>query len=183
MKDQSKTKQVLIQEPVSLKQRISGLERKESGRKRVEETISGSEERYRNILENINEAYFELDLLGNIIFFSNPTCRISGYSQSELMGMNYRQYTSPETAKKLKSSFSNIYKTGEKWGLSDFELIRKDKSTRALEMSVNLMMNSAGEAIGFRCIARDITERKRTEEALRENESLLQSLIDYMQKP
>jgi PAS domain S-box-containing protein len=136
--------------------------------------LRDSEEKYRNILENIDEAYFELDLRGNIVFFSDPALRISGYSQNELMGMNYRQYASTETAEKLKASFSNIYKTGEKWNLSDFELIRKDKSTCQMEISVNLMSNSAGEAIGFRCIARDITDRKQAEEDKRRLEERLQ---------
>ncbi|MGA2331004.1 MAG: PAS domain S-box protein, partial [Syntrophales bacterium] len=137
-------------------------------------SLRESEEKYRNILENIDEAYFELDLKGNITFFNDSACSISGYSKSELMGMNYRQYASPDTASKLKSSFVNIYQAGEKWSLSDFELIKKDKSTRNMELSVNLMRNSGGEAIGFRCIARDVTERKRAEGERRLLEERLQ---------
>ena len=143
-------------------------------RKQAEEKIRESEAQYRNIVENINEAYFELDLKGNITFFNDSACSISGYSKSELMGMNYRQYTSTDTARKLKSSFSNIYKTGERWSLSDFELIRKDKSTRKMEVSVNLIRNEVGEVIGSRCIARDITERRQEEEKRRSLEERLQ---------
>jgi two-component system, cell cycle sensor histidine kinase and response regulator CckA len=145
-----------------------------------ERSLRESEEKYRNILENIDESYFELDLKGNIIFFSDPALRISGYSRNELMGMNYRQYASPETAEKLRASFSNIYRKEEKWTLSDFEFIRKDKSTCSMELSVNLLRNSAGEAVGFRCIARDITERKRAEEELRKSEAQYRFITERM---
>jgi PAS domain S-box-containing protein len=128
-----------------------------------ERSLRESEEKYRNILENIDDIYFEVDLKGNMTFFNDLACSISGYSKSELMGMNYRQYTSPDTASRLRSSFLNIYKAGESWSLSDFEMIKKDRGTRDMELSVNLMRNSEGEAIGFRCIARDITERKRAD--------------------
>jgi len=178
MKDQSKTKQVLIQELVSLRQRISALEQSESERKQAGDVLRESEEKHRNILENIEEAYFELDLKGNITFFNEPACRITGYSRSELMGMNYRQYTPPEVAKALSTSFNTIYKTGEKWSVYDFLLIRKDQSTRNIEFSVTLRRNVSGEVNGFRCIARDITERKRAEEALRESEERYRSIIE-----
>ena len=141
----------------------------EEKRWRNENALRESAEKYRNILENIDEAYFELDLKGNMTFCNDSTCHIGGYPRSELMNMNYRQYTSPEVAKMLSVVFENIYKTGERGSLYDFELIRKDKSTRNMELSVNLMRNSEGDAIGFRCIARDITERKRAEEALHES--------------
>jgi PAS domain S-box-containing protein len=139
-----------------------------------ERSLRESEEKYRNILENIGEAYFEIDLKGNMTFCNDSTCSISGYAQSELMNMNYRQYTSPETEKKLRTIFKNIYKTGEKGSLYDFEVIRKDKRTRNMELSLNLMRNSEGEAIGFRCIARDFTERKRAEGERRRLEERLQ---------
>ena len=54
-------------------------------RKRAEETLRQSEEKYRNILENIQEGYYEVDLAGNLTFFNNPFCRIYGYSKEELM--------------------------------------------------------------------------------------------------
>jgi len=133
-------------------------------RKTMEQSLRESEDKYRTILENIDEAYFEIDLKGNMTFCNDSTCSVSGYAQSELMNMNYRQYTSPETEKKLRAIYSNIYKTGEKRSLYDFEVIRKDKHTRNMELSVNLMRNSEGEAIGFRCIARDITVRRQVEE-------------------
>jgi PAS domain S-box-containing protein len=145
-----------------------------------EQSLRESEEKYRNILESIDEAYFEINLKGDLTFFNDSACNISGYSKSELMGMNYRQYSSPETAKMLRVVFNKIYQTGERERLYDFELITKDKGTRNMELSVNLMRNSAGEAIGFRCTARDITERKQAEMARRESESLYRLLADNM---
>ncbi len=146
-----------------------------------ERSLRESEEKYRNILENIDEAYFEIDLMGNMTFFNDPACYMGGYDRSELMNMNYRQYTSPETAKILRAVFSNIYKTGERKSLYDFELIRKDKSTRNMELSVNPMRNSEGAAIGFRCIARDITDRKLAEEGLLLNSQRVQALLQLGQ--
>jgi two-component system cell cycle sensor histidine kinase/response regulator CckA len=101
--------------------------------------------------------YFELDLKGNITFFNDSVCSISGYAPSEAMGMNYRQYTSPETAKQVKALFGNIYLSGENSSISDFDFIDKDNSIHTLELSVKLLKNPAGEAVGFRCIGRDIT--------------------------
>ena len=63
-------------------------------------------------LENIQDGYFEIDLAGNYTFFNNSVCQIHGYSKEELMGMNNRQYTDKETAKKVFKAFNKVYKTG-----------------------------------------------------------------------
>ena len=55
-------------------------------RKRMEEALRQSEEKYRNILENIQEGYFEVDLTGNFTFFNDSMCRLTGYSKEELTG-------------------------------------------------------------------------------------------------
>ena len=56
--------------------------------------------KYRTILENIEEGYYELDLAGNFTFFNDSMCRIMGYPREELMGMNNRVYTNKVNAKK-----------------------------------------------------------------------------------
>jgi PAS domain S-box-containing protein len=72
--------------------------------KRVEEDLRKSEERYRTILEDIDEGYFENDLAGNFTFVNDAECRDLGYSREELIGMNYRQYSDEATAKNLYES-------------------------------------------------------------------------------
>ena len=147
-----------------------GIARDISERKRAEEDLRKSEEKYRTILENMDETYFELDLRGNYTFFNESLCKDHGYSRQELMGMNYRVYTSPETAKRSYQIFNEIYHTGKPKTVLDHEIIRKDGTKRIVEMSISLMRGSSGEPIGFRGVGRDVTERIKAEQALRKSE-------------
>jgi PAS domain S-box-containing protein len=72
-------------------------------RKLAEEGLRQSEEKYRNILESMDEGYYEVDLVGNFTFLNSSACRIHGYPKEELMGMNDRQYTDQENAKTVSS--------------------------------------------------------------------------------
>ncbi|MEJ2231972.1 MAG: PAS domain S-box protein, partial [Nitrospirales bacterium] len=71
------------------------------GRRRIEEELQKSEERYRSILENTEEGYFEVDLSGNFTFANDALCRIAGYDRDELICLNTRDYTTQETAKTM----------------------------------------------------------------------------------
>jgi two-component system cell cycle sensor histidine kinase/response regulator CckA len=133
-------------------------------RKEAEEALRSSEEKYRTILENIEDGYYEVDIAGNFTFFNDSMCRIYGYPEEELMGMNNRQYTDQENAKKLFKAFNKVYRTGESIKQFDWEIIRKDGTKRSIESSVSLMKDSSGNRIGFRGVVRDITERKGAEE-------------------
>ncbi len=148
-------------------------------RKEAEEALRESEERYRMILENIEDAYYEVDLGGNFKFFNDSLCRMLGYSREELMGMNNRQYTDQENAKKLYQAFNKVYKTGLPTEAFDWEVIRKDGERRIGEVSVSLIKDSEGRPCGFRGIARDVTEHKRAEEALRESEAKYRQLVEH----
>ena len=145
---------------------------------RAMENLRKQDERYRNILGSMEEGYFEVDLAGNFTFVNDVTCRHIGYSRAELIGMNNRQYTDKETAKKVFEAFSKVYRTGEPVKILDEEIIRKDGVKAIFEISVSLIRDSGGKPIGFRGIARDVTDRKRAEEALRKSEEKYRQVVD-----
>lgn len=146
--------------------------------KRVEKAKNEKEEKYRTILETTEEGYYEIDLAGNFTFFNDPVCKLLGYSRKELMGMNNRDYTDKETAKKVFQAFNKVYRTGESTKEFDWQIIRKDGTRRYIEQSASLKKDSTGKPIGFRGIFHDITERKQTEELLKKSEENFRHSLD-----
>ena len=129
-----------------------------------EEALRKSEEKYRTILHSLEEGYFEVDLSGNLTFFNDAFVRWSGYSKEELMGMNNRQFADEEAAKKVYQVFNEVYRTGKPANPFDWEIILKDGTRRWIDTSVALIRDSKGKPIGFRGIARDVTQRRQMEE-------------------
>jgi PAS domain S-box-containing protein len=150
--------------------------------KRKEEVQHPSEEKYRSILQSIEEGYYEVDLAGNFTFFNDSMVGILGYSKDELMGLNNRRYMSEETSKKVYQTFNEVYRTGIPAKAFDWELIRKDGTRRYLEISVSLARDSKGRPIGFYGIGRDVTERKRAEEALKASEEKYRSILQSIEE-
>ena len=146
--------------------------------KRAEDTLKESEEKYRTILENIEDGYFEVDIAGNFTFFNDSLCRTLGYSKDEMIGMNNRKYTDKENAKKLYEAFNKVYRTGKPIKGFGWEVVTKDGRKLFGEVSVSLIKDSKGKPTGFRGIARDITERKRAEE----EKASLQEILRQSQK-
>jgi PAS domain S-box-containing protein/putative nucleotidyltransferase with HDIG domain len=168
MKDPSRTNKELLEEISVLKQRIQELKKVEAECKRKEEDLRESEEKYRNILENTEDGYFEVDLAGNLTFFNSSVCRILGYPREEMPGMNNRVFMDAENAKKGFRAFSEVYVTGIPQRGFEWEIITKDGAKRYIEVSISLIVRPGEKPTGFRGIARDITERKRAEERLKE---------------
>jgi len=138
------------------------------------ERLRLSEGRYRSILSDIEEGYFEVDLVGNIQFFNDSICKIFGYTRDEFMGINYRNIMVSESTQITFRIFNEIYRTGKPTGLVDFELIKKKGARFIGELSASLMMNDRGKPMGFRGVVRDVTERRRIESEWRGSLSKLQ---------
>jgi PAS domain S-box-containing protein len=135
-------------------------------RKRTESDLRQSEEKYRTIIDNIEEGYYEVDLAGNMVFCNEPLAETLGYKRSEFVGINSKEFVDQASAKKIYETFSQVYNTGRSVKMSGWELRRKDGAKRYIEASVSLVRDSDGNPSGFRGIVRDITDRKRLEDQL-----------------
>ena len=141
-------------------------------RKQAEEAMRDSEEKYRTILEKIEDGYYEVDLAGTLTFFNDSACKITGYSEHELMGMNNREYTDEENARKLYTEYNKVYETGIPTKRLEWEIFRQDGKKRFIETSISLIRSSEGQSVGFRGILRDVTERKELEHEIMEKSRL-----------
>jgi two-component system, cell cycle sensor histidine kinase and response regulator CckA len=159
IKEMEKDKKIIDQQNDKLRAINKEIREKIAEHKQAEEALLVTEKKYRNILGNMEEGYSEVDLAGNFTFFNYSIAKILGYSNDELMGLNFRQYTNKENVKKLSETFNRVYKTGVPSKAFGWEIIRKDGTKRYVEASVSLMRDAEGKPIGFRGIARDLTER------------------------
>jgi PAS domain S-box-containing protein len=144
-----------------------------------ETALRENQEKYRSILDNIEDGFFEVDLEGNFTFFNDSLCRIIGYSATAMAGMNNREYMDEENAKKVFQTFNRVYETGKPTRCFDWEIIKSDGTKRQVDASVSLMQDDKGNPVGFRGIARDITKQKQSEIALRESEAKYKQLVNH----
>jgi two-component system cell cycle sensor histidine kinase/response regulator CckA len=148
---------------------------------KAQRALRESEEKYRNILETIEEGYYENDLAGNFTFCNETVLKFFGLSREEFIGTNFRDYLSAETAERLEASFRKIFRTGIPAEVIDYEVNAKDGSKRTIELSASLLKNVSGEPIGFRGITRDVTQKRKAELALRESEARFRTIFETAQ--
>lgn len=149
-------------------------------RKQAEEELRLSEEKYRTILDNIEDGYFETDLEGNFTLVNDSLTEILGYPEEELIGMNNRDYMNKHNAEKVFKAFNRVYRTGKPEKGYNWEIRTKHNEKRYVEASVTLVCDADNNPMGFRGIVRDITKRKKQEEqirsSLKEKEALLSEI-------
>jgi len=169
-----------VEVSVSLKRDVKGrpegfmgIARDITERKLAERAIRASEERYRTIIENIQDGYYEVDLDGNYTFFNEGLLRITGYPREEMLGMNNRRIVDEVNNRKVFKVFNQVFLTGVPAHAFDWECIRKDGTRRFVEVSVTLKRDIYGKPAGFMGIARDITERKQYQAELEAKENEL----------
>lgn len=143
-------------------------------RKKAETVIRQSEEKYRTILDSIEDGYYEVDLGGNFVFFNDMLCRISRMTRDEILGLNFRDYMDKANADKMIAAFNRVFTTGKPERACDLKFVRKDGSCFYVELSISLMQDASGNPTGFRGIVRDINERVEAESHRQKLEAQLQ---------
>ena len=136
-------------------------------RNHAEEHLRNSEEKYRTILESMEEGYYEFDVSGNLKFFNDAFYKIVGYSREKLIGTNYRKFTDARDAGKVFRAFNNVYVSHKPSKEFEWQIIREDGAKRHLEASVSLVKSAEGLPGGFQGVIRDVTDRILAEESLK----------------
>ena len=132
-------------------------------RKRSEQALRQSEERYRTILESIVDGYYEINLRGQVMFCNDALLKIFGYPRSEIDELDALSLLASDLRENAVGVFTRVYETGEPAHSIAWEIGTRDGSKIQVETSISLITDVDGQPLGFRGIVRDVTDRVRTE--------------------
>ncbi|MFW6172651.1 MAG: PAS domain S-box protein [Elusimicrobiota bacterium] len=146
-------------------------------RKQIEQQLRESEKRYRLLFENANDAIFVHDTEGNFLEVNSQAIKRLGYSKQEFLNMSPADIDDPAYAEKLYERINELLSKG----FTFFETIHVAKDGRKIptELSSRVIEYKGKKAI--LTIARDISERKKTEDTLKKNEEKLKAYFDLAQ--
>jgi|GEM_PF-2457822 len=147
-------------------------------RVRAEKAIRASEERFRSIFENVTDTIVYVDMKGTLLEANRKIKDIFGYAPEELIGkgFTYLDLVSPESVEEIKRTLAETVNGGAPQSIQ-IEIYHRDGSTIVAETSPSLMKMSDGTE-GILVIIRDITAKKRAEEALQKSENMYRLLAD-----
>jgi PAS domain S-box-containing protein len=151
---------------------------RETERQRAEEALRRSEEKFRNILESLDDAYYEVDTRGKPVYHNAAFSQMLGYEYDYRVGEDNRNRQTPEMAAVVFSAFNEVYRTGVSKSGQSWQYLHKDGSVIDVEGSVLLVKDEHGKPTGFRGILRNVTERHKIDQALRDSESRFRAMTN-----
>ena len=157
---------------------VLGVVRDQTELQQTSEALERSERRYRELYDNLRDGFAVLNMKGQIILWNRAFQEMLGYSENELRKLSHADIT-PERWHALEAKIIKEQVLAKK--RSDFyekEYIRKDGSVFPVTMRTHLMRNEQGKPAGMWVFVRDIEDRKRVVEALRQSEERYRTLFE-----
>ncbi len=152
---------------------VGTIARNITERKRMEEAIRRSEDRFRMIFESANDMLWILSLDGEILQVNETTCNILGYTKEEMIGWRVSDVVTSQGAAQVPTRLARIKEQGE--AVFELEHVRKDGGRIPVEINVRIV--DFGQGPVLLSVIRDIRERKRAQEALAEQQRLTESIV------
>ncbi len=144
--------------------------------KQTEDALRESEEKYRIIFENAGDAIAIHDFEGNFVEVNDVICKRLGYSREELLKMKAGDVDGPVHALKVEERIQELNKNGH----LIFETVHITRDGRQIPTEVSSIVFNLGDKPFVMSIARDITERKQVEEALKKSDERLRFISDNL---
>ena len=141
-----------------------------TGRVLADQRIKESEERYKLITENSHDIVTLMDLNGDYVFVTPSIKETMGYDPEELIGRNTTEFIHPEDLPKIQASMGEAVAEKTREDQAEFRFKRKDGVWRWIQVSGGIILDDNGQPIYIRSNKIDITDKKLTEEKLRQQE-------------
>lgn len=145
---------------------FAAAERELEQRQRAEQALRASEERYRAIVNNAQDIIYRTDANGHFTFYNPIATKILGYASEELIGWQYLDLIRPDFRSETRHFYRQQVLAGTPITYLEIPVLTKDGRELWLGQNVQLIFEDDRLA-GFQAVARDVTERKRAEVALR----------------
>ena len=136
-------------------------------------------EHYRQLFENASDMIFTHNLEGKFTALNPAGERITGWSREETAPLSLDQLVVPEQLQRLQAAIATIAERGGSGSL-EFDILAREGTRKSLEASARALRHN-GRTVAIQGIARDVTERKKSEEALRFSREQLRSLAAKLQ--
>lgn len=145
--------------------------------RQTEDSLRRSEERYRALFDRSLDCVYIYDFDGNIIDANPASLRLLGYGQEEVRSLNFEKIFPPEEIPRVAKAAEEVIKSGHSSRVREFWLRRKDGSLVQVE-AISSVIYRGDKPYAIQGVARDITERKKSEQELRESEERYQALFE-----
>jgi PAS domain S-box-containing protein len=155
---------------------LVGIIRDISARKEAEKALRDSEERCSTLVNGMKDILYGVSADGRVDFIS-PQVHTYGYSEAEVLGKHFTDFALPEDLPRITRDFQHTIATGEET-MCSFRFRTKEGTIRWFEEVGRALRDTAGNIIGLTGMLRDITERRQTEDHIREQAALLQATRD-----
>jgi len=159
--------------------RMVGTDTDIGERKRAEEALRESEAKFRNLAEHTNDLLWETDRNGAYTYCSPNVTAVCGYEPSEILGKTPFDFMPPDEVRHVGEIFGAIVAAKKPFSLLKHGFRCKDGSLISMECGGVPILDREGQLLGYRGVDRDITERVRAEEVLREQETRFRFIIDH----
>ncbi|RJQ84119.1 MAG: response regulator [Desulfobacteraceae bacterium] len=141
------------------------------------QALRRSETKFRTIVEQLEDAYYETDLNGLYTVVNDTLCKHLQRPREEIVGRPKSDYSTPQATHRLRQALQEVYAAGVTPDVVDDEVVRGDGSIIFAELNIVLMRDLAGNPTGYSYISRDATEKKSAEKALKISEEKYRNIL------
>jgi PAS domain S-box-containing protein len=137
-------------------------------RKEAEAALQESEERFRALVEDLSDWVWEMDITGKFVYTNNAVEDIIGFSSGQVLGRTPCDFLRPEDILRAQNTWAELKERRKPIRTIVIQMVHRDNSDVILEARGRPVFDESGELLGFRGICRDITDRLKMLEQLRE---------------